>query len=195
MEYEGVMFTLVELTYLGMVWIAPEVRWGKTYESTAIALAAEAEAAPIWTGKDGPLRTVSLDLAIGEYESTFLPDAEGDCQENGHPVRHPFGEPCPKGSKPQSLGFFQIGVSNLAALGAKQADLVLVSRAAPLAHQLVKASFAVCRGRPETELLGNYAYGRGACGGPKGEGLPESKHRMLRAKVIFAFLKKTRDSS
>ena len=175
---------LIQWTIRVMHLLQPTAPWEDTFESSARVLVSAAEADPLYPVQtDGVRRTLALLLSIGDLESAFKPDAEGDCDPKD---RSPNGL-CKKGARGHSLCMFQVGDSNLKTLGTTreeiQRDLSVCTRSAVT---LIKVSFGVCRSRAPEDQLAQYAAGGGACGGPKGEGLMESRHRMAKARWIFA---------
>jgi hypothetical protein len=151
----------------------PEAPWRDTYEATAEVFARVALEAPLFQGADGPRRTASWFVSVAWFEGRFDPQAKGDCRRKDKDGK------CL--SAPQSVCMFQIGVSNLAALGTTEPailnDVEICTRAA---RRMMQTSMGVCRGRPTDELLGHYASGRGTCGG-----LAESRHRVTKARWLF----------
>lgn len=94
---------------------------------------------------------------------------------------------CPAGSKPQSFCMFQINASNFRAYDVTreqmQTDFPTCVR---VGLAMMRVSHAVCQKRPLDDKLAHYAHGGGTCAGDKGEGLMESRHRMGKAKTIYA---------
>lgn len=141
--------------------------WADTYATTAEALATVAEEEPLFDGKDGARRTASWFVSVAWFESTFKPDAVGD--------------------KGQSVCLFQIGVSNLKGLGVTKNELLTdVAACTRAARRMMKASIGVCSKRPLEDWLGQYAAGGDSCGGPEGQGLRESRHRVRKAIWLFS---------
>lgn len=163
------------------------VPWASTYPASATTLVKIAEADPLFAGPNGVLRTLSLYVGLGIFEGGLMPNAEGDCiTSTGKAVASVAGV-CPAGSKPHSYCMFQVGESNFKGLETTkdkiQSDFEVCARSM---HKLVKISFGICRSRSSVEdKLGNYASGGEACGGPKGQGLIESQHRMKKARWLF----------
>lgn len=165
------------------------VPWAHTYPASAATMVKVAEADPLFPAdKDGVRKTVALYISIGIFEGGLKPNAEGDCTNaNGKAVPSVAGV-CPTGSKPHSFCEFQIGESNFKSLEITkeqiQSDFEVCTRAM---HKLVKVSFNVCRSKASNDdRLAQYAHGGETCGGPKGEGLLESAHRMKKAHWIFS---------
>ena len=165
--------------------LQPVAPWRDTFEPSARVMVAVAESNPLYPVQtDGVKRTIALLLSIGNFESALKPDAEGDCDPKD---RTPSGM-CKKGARGHSLCMFQINESNLKALGTTrqeiQSDFGVCVRSATT---MIRTSFGVCRSRAPEDQLAQYAAGGGACGGSKGEGLMESRHRMAKARWIFAW--------
>ncbi len=139
--------------------LQPSAPWVDGYGETAAEIADAASAAPVYSGPDGVARTAALLTSIAWFEGRFQPDAVGDSGA--------------------SVCMMQIGASNLSTLGVTRASM-LEDRATCLraALRMIRTSFAVCRGRPQSESLGHYASGGKFCGGANGQGLAESKHRV-----------------
>lgn len=169
---------LVSWTEEAMKKAQPSAPWQETYHDTAGTFVKLAKEAPLFAGVHGVRRTLSLLVSVAWFEGRFDPKAKGDCLEKDKKGR------CI--ARPQSLCMFQIGRSNLKYLETTEEEILesteVCTRAA---MKMMKISFNVCRGRNEADFLGHYAAGGDACGGPKGEGLRESGHRMLKAKWIF----------
>ena len=172
-----------------MTYLAPSAPWKDTYAGTAAVIAQTSASSPLFEGRLGSLKTAVLYVALAWFESSLRPDAEGDCTDDKtHKAVASIGGRCPAGATPHSFCLFQVSETNFASLGVSREQVqssvdVCTDSASKMAH----ASFAICRtaGRPLDERLGNYAYGRGTCGGPKGEGLSESRHRMTKATWLF----------
>lgn len=155
-----------------MVALEPTAPWRSTYETTAEALATVAEEEPLFPGKDGPRRTAALFVSVAWYEAHFQQDAKGDCRKKDDKGR------CV--AQPQSLCMFQVGRSNLGALGTtEEAILSDINVCTRSARKMMYDSFGVCRGRPTEDMLGHYASGGQTCGG-----LRESRHRVAKAKWL-----------
>ena len=174
---------LFQWTLRVMQSLQPAAPWTPTFPESAQVLVQVAESAPLYPGEDGVRRTLALLLSVANFESSLKPDAEGDCD----PKDREKNGLCKKGARGHSLCMFQVGESNLKSLGTTreeiQRDLSVCARSA---LSLIKISFGVCRAKAAEDQLAQYAAGGGACGGPKGEGLLESRHRMAKAKWIFA---------
>lgn len=159
--------TLAAWVLFAMSSIQPKAPWIDTYPKTADAIAKVSIDEPLFDGDDGPRRTAALFVSVAWFESTFNPKAEGD--------------------KGQSVCLFQIGVSNLKALGTTRQEILEdVEVCTRAARRMMKISFNVCRRRPFEEWLGHYASGGNTCGG-----LKESRHRVEKAKWIFAHFKES----
>lgn len=175
---------LFQWTLRVMQSLQPAAPWADTFPESARVLVQVAETSPLYpVEQDGVRRTLALLLSLANFESALKPDAEGDCDAKD---RTKSGL-CKPGARGHSLCMFQVGDSNLRTLGTTrdeiQKDLAVCTRSAVT---LIKVSFGVCRSRASEDQLGQYAAGGSACGGPKGEGLLESRHRMAKAKWIFA---------
>jgi hypothetical protein len=156
-----------------MVAAQPAAPWRDTYEGTAEALALVAADSPLFEGAEGPRRTASWFVSVAWFESRFDPHAKGDCR-----TRDARGQCL---SAPHSLCLFQIGISNLPALGLSQEEILSSPEACTrAARRMMKISLGVCRGRPLDERLGHYASGGDTCGG-----LRESRHRVNKAIWLF----------
>lgn len=160
------------------------VPYRDTFESSAIVIAKVAADSPIFAGSDGVERTEALLVGLGFHEASLKQDAAGDCKPS---ETNPKTGMCLPGGTPHSFCMFQINESNFAALKTTraeiQSDFEVCARSA---LTMLRASFAICRGRPQEELLGNYASGGESCGGPKGQGLGKSRTRVLLAKRLRA---------
>lgn len=143
--------------------LQPNAPWIGTYEQTARAIDEVAHEDPLYRGEDGVVRTVAEIVAIGWYESKFDPRAEGD---HGN-----------------SLGFGQVGVSNLPALGMTRDDLLDVRQNVRAMVRMLRDSHRACAVAPLEDQLAAYATGNGHCFVP--EGVLASKHRMGLAKRIM----------
>ena len=155
-----------------------------TFEASAETIAKVSADTPVIMGADGVARTEALLVSLFFHEASLKPDAAGDCEKE---KTDPKTGMCLPGGTPRSFCGFQINESNFAMLkttkGEIQSDFEVCTRSA---ITMLRASFAICRGRPQEELLGNYAFGRGTCGGPKGEGLGKSRTRVFFAKRLLA---------
>ena len=155
-----------------------------TFESSAIVIAKVSADSPIFAGPDAVERTEALLVALGFHEGSLKPDAAGDCSPS---ETDPKTGMCLPGGTPHSFCMFQVHESNFAALKTTrtevQSDFEVCARSA---ITMLRASLSICRGRPQEELLGNYASGGGLCGGPKGQGLAKSRTRVLLAKKLRA---------
>ena len=163
--------------------LQPVAPWSDTFEPSARVMVAAAEADPLYpVQNDGVRRTLALLLSIGNFESALKPDAEGDCDTKDRAA----SGMCKKGARGHSLCMFQINESNLKTLSTTrqeiQTDFGVCVRSATT---MIRISFGVCRSRAPEDQLAQYAAGGGSCGGPKGEGLIESRHRMAKARWIF----------
>lgn len=160
--------------------LEPNAPWKDTYESTAAAIVRAAHESPLFAGPTGVAKTIEVIVATAHFESAGNPRAEGD-----HLCRP--GEVRPKCTgEAQSLCLLQVGRSNLKGLGTTAQEIlndvdVCVDKGLRLMH----VSFAICRARPLEDRLANYAAGGSGCGGPKGEGILKSRHRMLKATRLF----------
>ena len=167
--------------------LEPAAPWTSTYESSARVLVQTAIERPLYPGvADGVKRTISVLLGLAYYESNFLADAEGDCiTASGKLVPSVSGR-C-KDSTPHSYCMFQLNKSNFRTLGTSreevQTDLAVCAKNA---LRMIHASFAICHARPLDDRLANYAAGGEGCGGPKGEGVDLSRHRMKKATWIHS---------
>ena len=175
---------LFQWTLRVMQSLQPAAPWSPTFSESAQVLVQAAETSPLYpVEQDGVRRTLALLLSIANFESSLKPDAEGDCD----PKDREKSGMCKKGARGHSLCMFQVGESNLKTLGTTrdeiQHDFAVCARSAVT---LIKVSFGVCRAKAAEDQLAQYAAGGSACGGPKGEGLLESRHRMAKAKWIFA---------
>ncbi len=170
---------LVKWALKAMLTIQPAAvtPWADTYQDTAEVFAKVAEEQPLFKGDDGVQRTLSWFISTAWFEGRFDPRAKGDCTEKDKAGK------CI--SPPQSLCMFQVGVSNLSGLGLTAEEILgsteVCTRAA---RKLMKISMGVCKARPMEEWLGHYASGGGTCAG-----LKESRHRVTKAKWVFANVK------
>ena len=134
--------------------------WLETYQETSEAIADAANAAPLFEGADGPMRTASVLLAIAFYESKFYPNA---VDRDGH-----------------AYGIFQIEAKTVPEL---TANVLLVPReAAPVALNLIRTSLKICGKFPWSERLGWYAAGGNGC---KEGGRKVSRSRMFLSNKIM----------
>lgn len=164
----------------------PKAPWADTYEATATAVALEAHANPVYPrAQDGVRRTMALVLGIAFYESNFRPDAEGDCRKkDGGTIASVSGR-C-KDSTASSLCLLQVSSGNLKGLGLTREEILRDTRVCVRAGlRLVHVSMGVCRAKAYEDRLAQYAHGGDTCGGAKGEGIMESRHRVAKAKWFF----------
>ena len=182
---------------LATMWklVPQKAPWSDTFASSAVTLTDVAldvaKHDPLFprskTKLDSARRTLALLLAIGYFESTFKPNAEGDCFTKTGERSVSVSGKCKDGSSARSVCMFQLGTSNLGDLGvttqAIQNDLRLCAESA---IKMIRISFGVCRGRPDDDGLAHYAAGGTSCGGPAGEGVMLSRHRMAKAKQIYS---------
>ena len=143
--------------------VQPNAPWSATYEETARAIDDVAHESPIYDSNDGVERTIAEIVAVARFESTFDPHAIGD---HG-----------------QSLGFGQIGVSNVRRLGIDRDDLLDVRENVRAMVRLLKESHRVCRANAPEDQLAAYATGNARC--RVAEGLAASRHRMAYARWIL----------
>jgi hypothetical protein len=167
---------------LAMMLLAePHSPFVSTFEKTAEAIADAANASPVFDGEDGTDRTAALLVSVAWYESRFQVDAAGDCAK-----KTAVGT-C-AGGKPRSFGLFQIHESNHAWLGVTREQITADPEvAAAAALKMIHASFVICRARPLEGRLGWYARGGSGCP----EESRESKHRVLKARWLFAHAVRT----
>jgi hypothetical protein len=144
-----------------MLALVPHAKYEGTFTTTAAAINRAAHEEPLYAGEDGPARTAAQLVALAWFESRFDPQAVGD-----HGA---------------SLGLFQIGVSNLPALGMKREDLFDPDKAAHAAIKMMRASFVMCSVRPKEERLAHYAAGGPDCA----RGRKESRHRTALAAALL----------
>ncbi len=152
--------------------------WRSSYEDSADAISTVANDSPLFAGDDGPLRTAALFVSTSWFEANFHIAAKGDCRKKDERGR------CV--AEPQSLGLYQIGVSNLAGLGVTEEDMTtdpLVQTRA--ARRMMAISFGICSGRAVDDLLGQYASGGSTCAG-----VEKSGHRVRKAKWLADRAKK-----
>jgi hypothetical protein len=144
--------------------LQPNTPYKDTYEQTARAIDDVAHESPLYDSEDGVVRTIAEVVAIGHFESSFNPRAVGD---HGN-----------------SLGFGQIGVSNLAYLGLSgKEDLFDVRQNVRAMIRMLRDSHRTCAIAPLEDQLAAYATGNGHCF--VSEGISASKHRMALAKRIL----------
>lgn len=174
-----------------MLALEPSSPWRESFEDTAAAIAREAHRSPL-PGL-GEQRTAALLVSLAWFESTFRPDAEGDCLGRDGVVVESLSGRCPPGSRPRSFGLYQVHESNFAALRITKADVVRADTATPIALRLVAASFRACAGRPIEERLSQYAGGGGTC--PKGlDARRKSAHRVERAVSLHRLTRMPQES-
>jgi hypothetical protein len=141
--------------------------WRDSFPRTAAALAAEANARPLFKGERGREETAALLVAWASFESAFDPGALGDC----HGAKERTAAAC------DSHGLFQISKAN-----APSRELLEPEGAAAHAGRLFAESFRICRGRPRPELGAWFAAGGNGC---KEAGFAASRHRFARAERLL----------
>jgi hypothetical protein len=114
----------------------PDVPWADTYDTTAAKIAEAAANNPLL---NDPLHTASTMVVIGWHESRYRPDVVGD-----HGA---------------SFGLFQVNAWTAKDVGCSKEDLLNPNKSAECALKLLHVSFSVCKRRPITERLAQYAYG------------------------------------
>jgi hypothetical protein len=148
----------------------PTAPWSDTYAATAEAIADEANAHPL---AGGPAHTAALLVAVAWYESTFKPDASGDCTDGGSSVACS----APR-AVPHSFCLMQIHESNLRGLGTTRAEVMTDVRACVRAGlRMITESLRVCRSAPARERLRWYAGGGPVCTATE-DAKRKSAHRM-----------------
>ncbi len=155
---------LVSWTLSMMTWLQPEAvtPWFATYEQTALTFAQVAEESPLFEGESGPRRTVAMLVSVAWFESRFDLKAIGD--------------------QGRSFCMFQISRSNHKWLGVTKTELLeSVDTCTRAAHTMMKTSLSNCRGKPFEDRLGWYAVG-----GPGCADSVKGRHRVLKAKWLFA---------
>lgn len=166
------------------------VPWKDTYPATAEAIAEAAAAHPLFKGENGDKRTVSVMVAVADFESKFNPKAVGDC-----PDKDSNGM-CVPGSEPRSFCTFQIHNSNFKFLGVTKMQLLEDTKlCATSGLRMMHKSFETCKGWKPTELLNQYATGGGVCVRPKHD---EGEHRMRKAQWLYKWaedLEKTKKTA
>lgn len=174
----------------------PHAPWKNTYPSTAMAIATESNAWPLYPGEDGPARTAAIMVGVAEMESHFDPKAKGDgvCLEYEVRPATMFGlgalyalkKPrCIKRGPPQSFCAFQVHQSNFTSLGVSEAEVLgSIETCTRSALRMMHASFNLCGGSPWTpfDLLNQYATGGGVCVRPLHD---EGEHRMRRGMWLY----------
>jgi hypothetical protein len=161
--------------------LAPASPFAETFDDTAVAIAAESNAAPLFAGPDGPKETAALVASLGWFESSLNPAAEGDCD------RTKKDGTCEAGSRPHSFCLLQIHESNHAGLGVTRAELLSDVRACVRAGlRMMRQSLALCRSRPLEERLRWYAAGGSTCSGDNEDAARKSRHRVLKGKWLLA---------
>lgn len=142
----------------------PPSRHLPTYDSTAEAIALEAEANPLPLGEDSAKKTAALVAVWAWKESRFDQKARGD-----------------KGS---SYCLMQISSSNFRDLGIKSGDELDDPRTC-IRHALrmMATSFRICSSRPLPERAAWYAKGGAGCAGDFVLSL--SRNRLARAKALY----------
>lgn len=114
----------------------PEVPWADTYAMTASKIAEAASTNPLL---NDPLHTAGTMVVIGWHESRYRPDVVGD-----HGA---------------SFGTFQVNQWTARDIGCSKEDLLNPDKSAECALKLLHVSFEVCKRRPLSERLAQYAYG------------------------------------
>lgn len=141
--------------------LVPRAPWLDSYPSTALAIAAASESAPLFAGDAGPRRTAALLLAVARHESSFDPAALGD--------------------RGASVGLFQVNPSTAEK---SRAELLDPASAAPVAAELLRRSMRACAARPLPERLSWYAGGGPSCPATPGA-LRASREMMSIAAAVF----------
>jgi hypothetical protein len=151
-----------------------------TFPTTADAIAKASSASPLYASPDGDRRTAAVIVAVGTFESSLKPDAEGDCDPD-HTSRTGV---CTAGGKARSFCLLQVNVSNLA-YGRTTREEILndVGVCVRTGLLLMRDSFRICRRAPESEALAWYAGGGGTFGGT--DARTKSKHRLALARRIY----------
>ena len=151
-----------------------------TYERTSEAIAKHASERPLFSGQHGDAKTAALIVAVAQYESSFQPDAEGDCTKGGKKAK------CTTpGAIPHSFCLLQVNESNFKTFGITREDIqtdidVCVRTALSIMHQ----SFTICRALTLEDRLRFYAGGGNGC--PTNEDAAiKSRQRMLRGMWLF----------
>jgi hypothetical protein len=156
----------------------PNAPWQDTYPATAAAMAASAQAEPLFSGPDGAKKTATLYVSISWFESRHNPKAEGDhdCLK-----RDAKGVCVSKGA-PHSFCLGQINDTNFAGLGVTK-DQVLGDVAVCLhaMNVMIRQSFRVCAREELEDRLSWYTAGGNGC-----RVNVQSKHRMRKALWLFA---------
>lgn len=125
-----------------MMLLQPGSPWKHTYIDTADAIATAAKEHPLYRDDHG-FKTAALLVAIAFHESVFKQDA----------VNPDVGG--------DSIGLFQVNVSNLPALKMTREELFDPLTGARAALTVLRWSFAACRELPENERLSLYTGGPG----------------------------------
>ena len=155
----------------------PTAPWRSTYDATAEAIAAEANAAPL---ADGPERTAALLVAVAWFESALRPDAAGDCTKDGRSVACTVS-----GSVAHSWCLMQIHETNHAGLSVTRAELQTDVRACVRAGlRMLTTSLRVCAAAPPRERLRWYAAGGGGCSASE-DARRKSVHRIAFAERLL----------
>ena len=135
-------------------------KWAETYQETSEAIAEASNADPLFEGPDGPMRTASILLAIGLFESKFNPRAIDAPQ-------HAFG-------------IYQIEARTVPEL---TVNVLLVPReASPVAIRLIRTSLKVCGNVGWSHKLSWYTSGGNGC---RTQGNRTSAQRMFLADKIL----------
>ena len=113
-------------------------------------------------------------------ESSFQPNAEGDCDKTTK-----YGT-CVKGSTPHSFCLLQISETNFKGFNTSREEIQSdVGKCVRIGLALMHQSFRICKSLPLDEKLRWYAGGGNGCPVNEDSGR-KSKHRMQKAFWLFS---------
>lgn len=160
--------------------VQPNAPWKDTYEDTAIVIAEESNAHPLFAGDDGPAKTASYIVSLSWFESNLNPRAKGDCRKGGHAVK------CTEeGAVPHSFCLGQINDTNFASLRVTADELVDSTRTCVRAMRAMAAqSMRICAVVYHDDAEAGLSWY--TAGGEKCTKNDKSAHRVRKAKWLFA---------
>lgn len=134
--------------------------WRSTYPATAAAIAAAANANPLFKGPRGPEETAAEIVSVAWFESHFEQRASGDreCLERD------AKKECTKRGEPRSWCAMQVHDSNFAGMKVTRDELLDdIGKCVSTGLRLMHESYRTCAGRPHEERLNQYATGGPLC--------------------------------
>jgi len=172
------MHTQLVLWCLGLMnLMVPSAPWVSEYPREAEAFVTAAERDPLFKGKRGVEETIDYELSVAFFESTFNPAVKGDRGASWGlwQISPPTAAPYLGQARAKRAAFGDV-IDLWRPVGE---DLLDPEAAAPLAIQLMRTSFGICRDLPRSDRLGWYARGGAGC-----RGLKESRHRVAKAEWL-----------